>query len=257
MFTLCALACSSLFSSCTSDSEPEINSGVGGITLTLKTDGGFQSTKAVNEADYKETSDYQVQIYKDGISSPVKDVTYQELVSEINADELKRLRLGNGAYTLKAFKGEDKAASTSTMYVYGEQSFSVNNDFETVEVTCKPVCARVKVVFDSSMATYFSDYSVVFETKAMGETTYTWKKAQEDAVYLKVDEKESVKATINLTNTSGKTSTIDKTYTLSPKQALIINVKPVVKSGSIGIEISIDESTNDIPVDIEIPSDWK
>ena len=39
--------------------------------------------------------------------------------------------------------------------------------------------------------------------------------------------------------------------------AQVINVKPVIASGNIGIEITIDETTNDIPVDIVIPSDWK
>ena len=60
-----------------------------------------------------------------------------------------------------------------------------------------------------------------------------------------------------MTSKAGKTSSVSKTYVLSPAMAQVINVKPVIASGNIGIEITIDETTNDIPVDIVIPSDWK
>lgn len=258
LITVCAMAGLGFFSSCTSESDPAIEPGEGGITLALTAETNFQSTKAVNEADYgKNVDNYTVQIYKDGSSTPIVNETLAEFKAEVEKDEKKRYRLSNGAYTLKAFYGEDKEVSTTSMYVYGEKAFSVNNDFNSVEVACKPACARVKVVFDSSMATYFSDYFVVFETNALSPASFTWKKDQTDPAYLKVGDKESVKATINLTTTAGKSSTVAKTYELSPATAKLIKVKPVVKSGNIGIEIDIDESTNDIPVDIVIPSDWR
>lgn len=140
----------------------------------------------------------------------------------------------------------------------GKTSFNVNNDRLGQTVTCKPVCGRIKVVFDPTMATYFNDYSIVLGTKALGETTYTWKKDMVDPVYLRVEDKEAVSAHINLTKKDGKVSVIpDKTYQLSPQISLTINVKPVVKNGNVGIEITIDKTTNDHEVDIEIPSDWK
>lgn len=246
-----------IFSSCSSESDPVIESGEGGITLALTAETGFQSTKAVNEEDYTKVDGYTVQIYKDGVSSPIVNETLADFKAEVEKDEKKLYRLSNGAYTLKAFYGENKPVSTSSMFVYGEQAFSVNNNSEAVAITCKPACARVKVVFASSMEDHFSDYSVVFETKALGESTFTWKKSQTDPAYLIVDKGESVKATINLTSKAGKTSSVSKTYVLSPAMAQVINVKPVIASGNIGIEITIDETTNDIPVDIVIPSDWK
>ena len=257
LIAMCAAISMGFFPSCSSDSDKIEDLGEGGITLALTADSEFQSTKALNEADYKNADLYTVQIFKEGSATPLVNETLSEFKAEVEKDEYKRFRLSNGAYTLKAFYGEDKAVSSSSMYVYGEKAFSVNNDYETVEVTCKPQCARVKVVFDAAMATYFSDYSVVFESKALGESTYTWKKDQTDPAYLKVETDESVKATINLVTTAGKSSNVVKSYTLSPAKAKVINVKPVVKSGNVGIEISIDNSTNDIPVDIEIPSDWK
>ena len=48
---------------------------------------------------------------------------------------------------------------------------------------------------------------------------------------------------------------IEKTYTLSPQSGLTLNVGPS-GAGTIGIEITIDESTNDIDKPIEVPGDW-
>ena len=62
-----------------------------------------------------------------------------------------------------------------------------------------------------------------------------------------------------LTKEDGTSTSINKEYTLERNKALTITLKPVVEStgsGQLGIQIEIDGSTNDIPVDIEIPSDW-
>lgn len=43
---------------------------------------------------------------------------------------------------------------------------------------------------------------------------------------------------------------------MSPLMFKTIKLKPVLSNGSIGIEITVDESTNDKNVEIEVPSDW-
>lgn len=256
LMMVCAVAGGGLFTSCSSDSDPVIETGNGGISLVLNAENSFRATKAVTEFDYTDADKYTVQIIKDGETNPVVSGTYSTLASQIASDG--KIPLSDGAYVLKAFYGEDKAASTSSMYVYGEKEFNINNDTVNVEVTCKPTCAKVLVNFDSTMATYFSSYSVTFSTEALDETDYTWKQDQTDPVYLKVNKSESVKYVINLVRKdSGKSSTVDKKYTLSPQDFLTLNIKPVVNSGNVGISIDIDESTNDKPIDIIIPADWK
>ena len=152
--------------------------------------------------------------------------------------------------------GEDKAASTSTMYVEGTQTFDVNsNQVTNVTVTCAPVCARVKVIYEG-MEEYFTDWSATFHTKALDESSFVYEKDKTDPIYLKVDKSETISVNFALINKAGKGTTIDKTYLLNPNEALTITVKPVVSSGNLGIEIEIDDTTNDIPVDIVIPSDW-
>ena len=55
----------------------------------------------------------------------------------------------------------------------------------------------------------------------------------------------------------GKTTPLSKTYNLSPEEVLMIKVKPVTSNGNLGITIEVDDTTNDRPIDIEIPSNWK
>ena len=68
---------------------------------------------------------------------------------------------------------------------------------------------------------------------------------------------ETIVATINLVDKNNKVGTpIEKKYTMTAAHAQKMNIVPVVSGGSVGISIEIDDSTNDIPVDIEIPSEW-
>ena len=78
------------------------------------------------------------------------------------------------------------------------------------------------------------------------------------SLYLRVKEGgEQVKVTFRITNSADKISEINRTYTMSPNKALTVTVKPAAaQNGNLGISISIDGTTNDRPIDIEIPSDW-
>ena len=248
----CNFVCMLLFASCSNDDAGSVvdPNGSGTISLNVAADADFKTSRAVNESDYENLSNYTVQIQKDG--KTINEWAYDEVPEFVD--------LANGSYQLKAFYGKDVPASTVGMYVEGTNKFDVNSDTKQIEVTCTPVCARVKVVFSSDMSKYFSDYKVKFTTNALKEETgspFTWEKGDSDPVYLKVNKAEAVQATINLMSLAGAVSNVNKTYTLSPKDSFTLNVKPVVKSGNIGIEITIDETTNDIPVDIVIPSEWK
>ena len=49
---------------------------------------------------------------------------------------------------------------------------------------------------------------------------------------------------------------IVRTKLLGPGKAWALTIAPAVENGNVGIQITIDERTNDHEVDIEIPSDW-
>lgn len=247
------LAMGALTVSCSSEDEAVQGAaeGEGLISFDVTTETGFQS-RAVNEADYANINNYTVQLLKDG-----------EVQNEWKKNVLPvTTKVDPGTYQLKAFYGEDKAASTTSMYVEGiGEEVEVTADQEEpakLSVVCKPVCAKVLVEFDAeALDAYFSDYSVKFETKALGSGSFTWKKNDTDPVYMKVDANESIKYTVTAKykDTSIADAVVSRPYTLSPSDGLTLHIAPE-GDGKLGIEITINEKTNDIEQDIEVPSDW-
>ena len=253
------LAMGAVVASCSSEDEAVAGSaeGKGLVKLALNVGADFQS-RAFSESDYENLADYTVQILnKDGNVVDGCEWTGTTIPQDL-------IELDNGSYTVLAFTGEDYkgvGATTKGMYVEGSDGFNVNsNQTATATVNCIPQCARVTVNFDAKMADYFNDYYVVFTgTDALGEGNYTWNKDNADPVYMAVTSSEKLTATIKLVDKEGKTaSDIVRTHDISAAKAWKLNIAPVVEeaTGNVGITIEIDNSVNDIPIDIEIPSDW-
>jgi len=237
--------------SCSSEEElSQVYQGTGTVELTVNPDAGFQS-RAVDESYYANLSNYTVQILKNGTL-----YNNYQFIGTVPAS----LELEAGDYTLKAFAGKDEAASTKSMYVEGSSNFSVVADqTTTAAVTCKPVCAKVTVTYGSDMAKYFNDYYVTFETQALGENSYIWHKEYVDPVYMRVNNNEKINPQITLVDKNSKIKTLalkDGGYTLSPAQALSIEIVPVVNNGKLQISITVDESTEDKNITIDVPSEW-
>ena len=113
------------------------------------------------------------------------------------------------------------------------------------------------------MDEYFSDYSVVFKTKAMeDDASFVWTKtASGETRYFVVEAEEKVDAVMKLTDkNTGKSAETKMNVTLSPGSNKKYTLKPKVDEETgetgLGIEITIDHSTNDKEVDITIPSNW-
>lgn len=253
---LCALA-AGVLAGCSAEDEQgaQLAEGKGAVMLSLNADTGFETTtKAVDESAYEDLGLYTVQILKDGVV-----VNNCEWAGDALPEEL--VELDNGDYTLKAFAGEEyegAASSTEGFYVAGETSFNINSDKKNIAVECLPQCARVRVAFDELMTDYFNDYSVEFSgTDALNTAKVTWESDDKDPVYLAMTEEETVTATIKLVDKEGKVAEdIIRTKALAPGKAWALNIAPAVENGNVGISITIDGSTNDHEVDIEIPADW-
>ena len=247
------LAMGALTVSCSSEDEAveSVAQGEGVITFDVRTETGFQS-RAVNEGEYADGNNYTVQLMKG-----------DEKVGEWKKSGLPvTTKVDAGTYHLKAFYGEDKAASTTSMYVegVGEEVVVEANQEEPAKlsVVCKPVCAKVKVEFDAeAMEEYFSDYYIEFGTAALGSEKFKWGKDASDPVYLKVNANESVKYTITAKykDTSIDDAVVNGTYTLSPSDGLTLKIAPE-GDGGLGFKITINTDTNDHEQDIEVPSDW-
>lgn len=244
-----------LFASCSSDTEELLNeSGTGFVSFSIQANAGFQTTRAADESAYEDLADYTVQILKDGVVVNNCEWAGNTLPSEL-------VELDNGSYTLKAFAGEEYEnvnASTEGFYVAGESTFNVNSNQVSASVSCIPQCARVKVAFDELMPDYFNNYYVEFSgTTALGSAKSTWEKDDTDPIYLSLTKDETVTATIKLVDKEGKVAEdIIRTKTLAPGKAWALNIAPAIENGQVGISITIDGTTNDHEVDIEIPADW-
>ena len=246
---ICAL-CGWMLTACSSEEDSlQIPEGKGYVKLNLTTDAGFQTKAALDESTYQNKDNYTVQILDDE-GSIVKNWKYTEIPEDL-------IELANGSYVLKAFCGEDKNASTTSMYVEGTSDFDINGDQKEVSVTCAPVCARVTIVGEG-MDEQFSDWYAMIGTKALDSDKYKYSKEDNDPVYLKVEKGESISVNFTFTPKSGsKTTTASKNYTVNPNEALKITLKPAAsENGNLGITITIDGSTNDETINIEIPADW-
>lgn len=248
----CIIGTSLIATSCSSENEMSTNTNEGSIHLAVTTDAKFKTnTRVVNESSYADVNNYTVQIINSS-NKVEKEFVYNETPEKIN--------LNNGSYTLKAFYGEDSNASRKSFYVEGITTFAVEGNDKSISVDCAPVHGKVAVNFAQEMATYFSDYSVVYETEALtaSSSTATWNKIDIEPWYLKVNKKgETVKATIHVTRLSdNKSSSVEKTYTLLPNKSWTLNIAPQDNNGNLGITITIDESTNDHEIDIVVPSEW-
>lgn len=250
-----------MMTSCQAEDSREGGEGKGAVQLNLTATTGFElTTRAVDEGSYlssRPVDGYKVQILKDGTLVPGCDWTYSAIPEGL-------IELSNGSYEVIAFDGEEYNESATTregIYMYGSKTFDVNSDqVAPVSVACSPACGKLVVKFGEDMATYFNDYAVHFSTKAIGSGVAIWSETDADPLYVKLDKAgETVKASFKITKKDGDAANIDAlTRAMKWGDMWTISVNPKVESntGKVGITITFDDSTNDKPIEIEIPSDW-
>lgn len=241
--------------------EATTGSSEGKLTLALKAKADFPQTRSLSESDYKNTDNYTV-IVKD------KDGVEKMNCQGRDVAAMMPLTLSLGSYEIQAFYGTESPASRDAFYVYGEVKGSIKADQdEIVNVVCTPTCGRIAVSFDDVMSTYYNNYYVTFTgTQALGAEKISWLKNDSEPWYVKLNEGgERISFTINTTpkdeylNNEQQGDTKTGTFTLernkSYKMKISANYTPT-EIGGINITITIDERTNDIPVDIEVPIEW-
>lgn len=235
------------------EEEDAPQASFGTVRLDLSADASFAqgSTKAVNEADYKEIENYTIEIL---------DATGNQVVDPFKySDRSNSYNLKNGDYTLKAYYGTKSNSSRTAFYVEGSAQFTIAGEKDkTVAVTCTPTSGKVQANFDSKMDDYFSNYYITYQTKALGTGYVTWAKTDIDPYYLQLEPAgETVTATIHfISKSNNKENTKEVTCLMKPNQAWTLGIKPANANGDLVITITIDEGTNDKEINIEIPADW-
>ena len=240
----------------------------GRLTVNLNSNARFDAaTRALIEANYRNTNNYTVKITKTGAETPVLTCLGSELSSKLPKE------LAMGTYTATAFYGTESKASRDDFRVEGSSNFEIKADQNTsVTVNCAPTCGKISVAFDNEMATYYDDYSVSFDgTQALGTETISWAKADTEPWYVAIGTNaETVKYTITLkaksdyaiTDADGNKQTtgiVTGTFSLERNKAQKLTVKPnyvAPAEGGISITITIDDSVNERNETITVPVSW-
>lgn len=269
-----ALGLAGMISACTSErsideqfpSQQAKEKGTLSLSLTSGTNFDVQ-TRALNEDNYRNVANYTVQL----INSSNNNVLLECKGSELSTNLPKELEIGS--YEVKAFFGTEYASSRNDFRVEGSSTFTIKaNENTDVTVDCLPTCGKISVAFDSDMATYYDDYNVAFSgTAALGSGSIAWAKADTEPWYVLLNESgETVNYTVNVTvkddyahvdaNGNKQTSgTATGTFTLQRNRAHKLTITPnytPTTEGGLSIKITIDESTSDKPVTIEVPVSW-
>ena len=270
LFLCMGVSAMALFTSCSEhnfDLDSSAGNQTGKIVLNLSANASFdEETRALSEADYRNTRNYTVQLLQ-GTN------VLQTWQGPQNDLELERPIGSNNSYTIKAFYGTEEAASRNTFRVEGSTSFILNPDDEkVVDVNCTPTCGKILVNFDANMATYYDDYSTEFTgTEALGSKKLSWSKSDNEPWYVLLKESgEEISYTISLkvkeeyvhvdkNGNNSTTATASGKFTLKRNEAYKLTVKPHYTSnenGTFTLSITVDETTNDRVVSIEVPVEW-
>ena len=270
LFTL-GIATPVALASCSSEKDfdltPVKDKAQGSLILNLQAEAGFESqTRALTEANYRNTANYNVKIINSN-DNAIVDCKASELSTYLP----KTVNIGT--YTILATYGTEHAASRNEFFMTGSTTVRVKaNEENPVNVTCSPTCGKVSVQFASDMATYYSDYKVSFSgTKALGTNTFDWTKTDTEPWYIKLNEGgETVNYTINLTakedymhkgedGNSLATGVATGSFKLDRNKAHKLSIKPnytPTTEGGMSLTITIDESTNDHEITWDVPVTW-
>lgn len=258
-FSFCAWVSVAGLFSCDSD---RLNGGgsIGMLSLNLAADttnikGGTLSTKAGNILDgFEDADEYTVQIFQE--SDTLKSALYKDFPDELEIKE--------GAYTLRASKGENLPAAFDNPYFEGSVDFVIKKDMKTpLEVTCKMANARVYANYTEDFLKAYSDYSVSLKTSYM-DGPFTITKGESRGAYLQVaKEGTPLSVAISLMRKNWKEPKVytvtDPAITLNPKESVILNFATDGKTGDgLNLSIELDDSMEEADLEFGIPDFmWK
>lgn len=263
-FLLTIASVALLASSCNSKMETE--SGKGTLILSLSNSPCFEETKALSENMYRNTDYYDV---------VVTNANGKEMLKckggELSIKTPKELDMGT--YKVIASYGHEFDASRDDFYVEGLATIVMQpKEQRNVEIICEPTCGKVSANFDSAMDTYYSEYSVEYGgTEALGTKKVVFAKGETAPWYIKLaPEGETISYTIRLkakdayqvTDAQGnakKEAEVSGTFNLKRNKAHKLTIKPNYTpqtDGGMGLTITIDESTEERNVNIEVPVSW-
>ena len=165
----------------------------------------------------------------------------------------EKIRLKAGKYTVVASHGGNVNAGFDTPYYYGEKEINIVSGVTTSEeVICTLANIKVTVTYSDVIKQNFTTYDVVIDNGEDGIITFT--KADEGrAAYIKVPSSNPKTLTWNLTLVNNQGDVYTATRTISGVAArdfytfhFDVSTTPTDDQGAFGLEILVDEGTDDI-----------
>ena len=246
-----------LLQSCQPDGKM-VKSGTFGLRLSADTTSlnkGVNSdlkTKGYEDEfeEFLETSDYSILIVKDQQDTVQTFPRYDEMPAEIE--------LAEGAYTLIASKGDNKGAAFENPYFEGSTDFTIRGDMNTyIDVTCTLGNTRVVTESSKEFDDVYEDYTIVIKTPYTSEDGFEIEKGETSPAFFRAD-KEGTEAEV-VVKLKKKGSTEEESFSstapliLERRQNVNIMLKLLEGNQGIGLEVTLDDSMVEIPMDYYIP----
>ena len=228
-----------LLAACTSE-----QAGEGAFSLSVSVES--PATKAAMTSD-ELLSSAVVKIYKADFSGKVREYVYSEMPSQIY--------LPAGEYRVdvaagEAVKATPSAASWEQKSYSGSESFTVTaGAASTAKVTAKVSNVISQVTFDATVGEFFAEgYSCTVALDDASKLVYTADKSGADGYFIASGYEPSLTWTFSGTLLKDN-SAFTKTGTISAVEGgkrYKLGLKYVEKDGTLGLELLVDDSTNDI-----------
>lgn len=246
-----------LLQSCQPDGKM-VKSGTFGLRLSADTTSlnkGVNSdlkTKGYEDEfeEFLETSDYSILIVKDQKDTVQTFPRYDEMPAEIE--------LAEGAYTLIASKGDNKGAAFENPYFEGSTDFTIRGDMNTyIDVMCTLGNTRVVTESSKEFDDVYEDYTIVIKTPYTSEDGFEIEKGETSPAFFRAD-KEGTEAEV-VVKLKKKGSTEEEFFSstapliLERRQNVNIMLKLLEGNQGIGLEVTLDDSMIEVPMDVTIP----
>lgn len=246
IFFLCTLTA---FVSCSRNSEDFFfERGKGGIRLTLDTDYA-SATKADVEEGSIGPDAFKIEIINSKGIIFKRWNTYADYKKEENSAFVMN---AGGPYRIRATYGDSLASGFNAFFFKGEQEFTVvPQETVNLNVVCRMANVKVAVVYGENIKKDYSDYNVNVKNS---RGSLDFGKDCSEAGYLPVGD---LSVTMELTDLEGKKWYFRNKSDISVAAGDFITLRldtEKIPEMEVGVSISIDKTTDDHTVSVNLPS---
>lgn len=234
--------------SCSRREDNIYGPGMGGIRIDLATQA--PATRAELEDGSLNADDFKVEI----INSQGVIFKRWATFAEYKAQESTAVQMNaGGPYTLRATLGDSTASGWNSWFFKGEQQFTVlPQETVTVAAVCRMANIKVAVKYGENVLSEYTSYETTV-TNRRGSLLFDMAH-KDEAGYMPAD---PLTVDVALTDKSGKTWYFRNGSEISaaPGDFITLNLDTdAVPTQDIGLTITVDRTTNDSTIVVELPS---